>query len=315
MPKFRLGTRGSRLAVAQAEAVKSLLLEAHPGIGIEIVTIKTSGDHGNRDVLGAFVREIQSALLDNHIDAALHCLKDVPTSRVPGLALAAHLKREDPRDAIISRFGGLSDLPPGAVVGTGSLRRTAQLASKRPDLVFRPLVGNVDTRMRKLLNAEYDAIVLAIVGLTRLSLLENWADSEYSEVSVRPLSFEEMLPAPGQGVLVLETRVDDSASQRVVLQLNDADTVACSQAERAFLAAFGSGCSMPSAALAERCTDLIHLTGLIASPDGQTVLRDGIADKPGQSLAIAETLARRLGEKGGYEIVKNSTEPRVGGPA
>src|SRR5579862_3048439 len=147
---LRLGTRGSKLALAQATNLKVSLEHLHAGLQIEIVPITTSGDKGNRDVLGSFVREIQHALLETRIDLALHCLKDLPTEPVAGLVLAAHLKREDPRDTLIARVGSLDKLPQGANVGTGSVRRTSQIAALRPDLSFSPLVGNIDTRLRKL---------------------------------------------------------------------------------------------------------------------------------------------------------------------
>lgn len=254
------------------------------------MTIKTSGDRGERERLGAFVREIQEALLRDEIDVALHCLKDLPTQAVPGLALSAYLPREAPNDALITRGEVLADLPAGAIVGTGSVRRTSQLAARRPDLVFRPLMGNVDTRMRKLMAGEYDAIVLAIAGLRRLGVMETWQESEYASLTVHVLTPEEMLPAPGQAVLVLETRANDDDAIAAVLPLHDAPTQLASEAEREFLRAFGGGCSVPVAALAIDGT----LTGLVASPDGKTVLRG--------TGTNGAALAEELGARGAFDL-------------
>ena len=285
--------------MAQAHALSaSLTAEGHE---VEIVTVRTSGDLGHREVLGAFVKEIQVALLEDRVDVALHCLKDLPTRPVPGLALSAHLEREDPRDALISRGPSLMELSHGSVVGTGSLRRTSQLAAVRPDLRFMPLMGNVDSRMRRLMLGEYDAIVLAIAGLRRLGVLEDWEGSEYRSLKVHPLDPDEMLPAPGQAVLVLETRADDTPSAGAVRFLHHAPTQAAADAERVFLAAFGGGCSVPVAALA----DASGLTGLVASPDGRTVFRGTGTD--------GAALARELGEQGGFEIVRRVLHDRDGG--
>lgn len=300
------------MALAQAHMVKGLI-EAHGGgLEVEIVTIKTSGDRGDRDRLGAFVREIQEALLRDEIDVALHCLKDLPTQEVPGLRLSAYLEREDPRDTLISRGPDLSELPRGAVVGTGSVRRTSQLASQRPDLTFRPLMGNVDTRLRKLMSGEYDAIVLAIAGLKRLGVLEDWASSDYRELTVHPLSPEEMLPAPGQAVLVLETRSDDKDSIRAVSPLHHAPTQQCADAERHFLMAFGGGCSVPVAALAIEEGDEIELTGLVASPDGTKVVRGGHRQLLHIGGSIGTHLAESFRSQGAFELFKATTR-QIGG--
>ncbi|MGV3618411.1 MAG: hydroxymethylbilane synthase [Fimbriimonas sp.] len=290
--RLRLGTRGSRLAMAQANGLAARLTAA--GHAVEIVAIKTSGDRGDRDRLGAFVREIQEAVLRNEVDIALHCLKDLPTTPVPGLALSAYLEREDPRDTLISRGPRLEDLPEGAVVGTGSVRRTSQLAAVRPDLVFRPLMGNVDTRMRKLMAGEYDAIVLAIAGLKRLGVLEAWAASEYGSLVVHPLTPQEMLPAPGQAVLVLETRAEDAETIAAVGPLHHPASQRCADAEREFLAAFGGGCSVPVAALGEEDDVYLRLVGLVASADGTRRLCSGltreVVDVEGMGAALAQAL-------------------------
>ena len=283
--------------MAQAFTVCDLL---SPIFGeVEIVPIKTSGDRGDREVVGAFVKEIQEALLEDRIGVALHCLKDLPTEKVPGLTFAAHLEREDPADALLSR-GSWRDLPVGAVVGTGSLRRSAQLAAVRPDLRFKPLVGNVDTRLRKLIDGEYEAIVLAVAGLKRLGLLDGWPESPYSEISVQILGLEEMLPAPGQAILVLECANSKQDLREKLLQLDHAATRHAAVAERAFLRAFGGGCSVPVAAMALASGSNVSLTGLVASPDGQRVLRGSLTSNDAES--VGTRLAKQLIDKGALDL-------------
>lgn len=271
---LRLGTRGSKLALAQVEIVRQLL----PEWEIEPVVIRTSGDKGDRDVRGAFVRELQQAVLDGEVDAALHCLKDLPTDPVPGLILAAYLEREDPRDVLISRGPDLPYLPPEAIVGTGSIRRTSQIAAFRSDLQYRRLVGNVDTRLRKLLEGEYDAIILAIAGLKRLGALDEWSAGPYAELAL--WSLDDMVPCPGQAVLVFETRPEDAA---VFRGLNHLKTEQAVRAERAFLSAFGGGCSLPIGALGSHVEGQLHLDGWVSLPDGSRYERPiatGPADDP-----------------------------------
>ncbi|HVT12310.1 MAG TPA: hydroxymethylbilane synthase [Fimbriimonadaceae bacterium] len=297
--KLRLGTRGSKLALAQANNVKATLEQRHNGLSVEIVPITTSGDKGNRDVLGSFVREIQHALLEDRVDFALHCLKDLPTDPVPGLDLAAYLEREDPRDTLIGKVSSLSALPMGAHVGTGSVRRTSQIAAARPDLTFSPLVGNIDTRLRKLSEGQYDAIILAVAGLRRLGLLASWRQ-DHPDLTVTPLEFDEMLPAPGQAVLVLETREADEFARSMVGVLEHPTTRTCALAERQFLGCFGGGCSVPVAAFATEHHGAVHLSGLVASPDGSKVLRGtATADEPSEA---ARTLFEELREQGALSL-------------
>lgn len=308
--KLRLGTRGSKLALAQATKVKATLEHMHEGLEIEIVPITTSGDKGNREVLGSFVREIQHALLDNRVDFALHCLKDLPTEPVSGLYLAAHLEREDPRDALIGTVSTIAELEHSSHVGTGSVRRTSQIASLRSDLRFSPLVGNIDTRLRKLSEGQYDAIILAIAGLRRLGLLASWRE-DHPGLTVTPLEFDEMLPAPGQAVLVLETRVGDEFARSTVGVLNHATTRTCAMAERAFLAAFGGGCSVPVASFATIHHGAIHLSGLVASPDGAKVLRGtATADEPSDAARI---LFEELREQGALDLFVRTPAAAGGG--
>ena len=340
MSKLRLGTRGSLLAMAQANSLKGRLAELHPDLEVEIVTIKTSGDRGQREQIGAFVHEIQLAELDDRVDVGLHCLKDIPTEPVQGLTFAAYLAREDPRDTIITRGPIWTDLPPGSVIGTGSVRRTSQLASMAsrpaqllggrllpkpslpenlsldrfmtvvatnstrwvgnpPAFEFKPLLGNVDTRLRKLIEGEYDAIVLAIAGLKRLGVLDRWAETDYRDLRVEPLGADVMLPAPGQAVLVLEAREDAAETRELLKPLHDDATERASTAERAFLKAFGGGCSVPVAAWAEVNGADIDLQGLVAAPDGSHVLR---GQTIGSSTDIGERLAQELIAQGAMDL-------------
>ena len=302
-PKLLLGTRGSKLALAQAYKAQETIQNRHTGLDVEIVPIKTSGDRGDRDRLGACVREIQDALLSGAVDVGLHCLKDLPVDSPEGLCMAAYLPREDPSDAFIGTVSNFDELPKGAVVGTGSIRRSSQIANRRPDLSFKPLVGNIDTRLGKLLKGEYDAIILAIAGLKRLHLLEQWSTLEYASLTVNAMSSDKMLPAPGQAVLVLETREDNTRARELVSFLEHPETRACATAERAFLKVFGGGCSMPIAAMACMERGELQLEGLVAAPDGSCVIRGfelGPLDSP---ESVAKTLATRLGEQGAWDLI------------
>jgi len=292
----------------------AMLRETHPGLEVEIVPIKTSGDLGQRDRLGAFVREIQEAVLAGTVDVALHCLKDLPTEPVPGLLLASFLPREDARDTIITRqatgANPILELPAGAVIGTGSLRRSSQLAARRPDFTYKPLIGNVDTRLRKLMEGEYDAIVLAIAGLKRLGVLENWAETDYRNLVVTPLREHEMVPCPGQAILVLETRQDDLASQTLVQALHHEPTRRCAHAERGFLRAFGGGCSVPVGAWASIEGEELTLEGLVATPDGQKVIRGFKSVPIEDAQAIGQALADQMATQGAIEIVQDVLKAR-----
>ncbi len=266
---------------------------------VEIVTIKTSGDKGNYEVLGAFVKEIQESLLAGDIDIAQHCLKDLPTQPVPGLTFAAYLPREDTSDGIITRGPSWEDLPAGAIIGTGSVRRTSQIAAIRPDVQFKPLTGNVDTRLRKLQEGVYDAIVLATAGLKRLGVLENWAESEYAGLRIEPL---QILPAAGQAVIVLEV-AQGSFVEPLLAQFSDEDTRQASSAERAFLRHFGTGCSVPVAAQAVVSGTSIRLDGLVASPDGKTILRGTEIGEARDAEQIGIELATSLCAQGARELI------------
>ncbi|MBI2254875.1 MAG: hydroxymethylbilane synthase [Proteobacteria bacterium] len=272
----RIGTRGSPLALAQAEMVKTGLAAAHAALAapgaVEIVIIKTTGDQIQDRALseiggkGLFTKEIEEALVDGRIDVAVHSMKDVPTQLPDGLEIACLLEREDPRDVLISRKGNsIATLPQGAVIGSASLRRQAQLLALRPDLKVITLRGNVGTRLNKLANGDADATLLALAGLKRLGK---------ADVATAILDMTEMLPAVAQGAIGLEIRATDRRMQDLLAPLHHAATAAAVTAERACLAELEGSCRTPIAAHAEIKGDQLHLTALIALPNGSRVHRD-----------------------------------------
>ncbi len=299
---LRIGTRRSKLALAQSEWVKKQVQTRYPEVRVELVKIKTEGDKVLDSPLskvggkGLFVKEIEDALLKRDVDLAVHSLKDVPGDLPAGLGIAAYPKREDPRDAFVSRhFRAVKDLPQGALVGTSSLRRSAQLLHMRPDLHIVPLRGNVDTRLRKLDRGDLQAIVLATAGLNRLGL---------SDRITAPLSPEAVLPAIGQGVLGLELREDDQKTQNLISFLNDLETELAARAERGFLKELGGGCQVPVAGYARVEKGLIILDGMVAELDGSKILMQRLSggkDKP-EDLGIA--LARQLLAAGADRILE-----------
>lgn len=304
-----IGTRGSALALWQANHVRDLLEKAHPGLEVTLEVIKTTGDKITDVPLakvggkGLFVKEIEEALLTEKVDLAVHSLKDVPAELPERLALCAILPREDPSDALVVRSGlgpRLSDLPRGARLGTSSLRRQLQLRALRPDLVITPLRGNVDTRLRKLDEGEYDAIVLASAGLKRLGLGERISQS---------FSPEELLPAIGQGILGLEARKDDERVRGLIAPLHDPKSARVAAAERGVNAALAGGCQVPIAAhatLSGKQQGHVQIHALVGSPDGSVILREEIKG-PAASEAEAElwgrALAERLRARGADEII------------
>jgi hydroxymethylbilane synthase len=296
-----IGTRGSRLALWQAEWVQARLKTLAPHVAVSLRRIKTSGDKildvplakvGGK---GLFVKEIEEALLSGDIDLAVHSLKDVPAMLPDGLALLCIPAREDPRDALVSRGGvGLKTLPPGARLGTSSLRRQAQLLHYRPDLKIELLRGNLDTRLRKLRDGEFDAIVLAAAGLARLG----W-EREVTEY----LSTEVSLPAVGQGALAIEGRRDDAFVGDLLAPLEDRASRTAVTAERAFLARLEGGCQVPIGAHATVEGNALTLSGLIAGVDGRRLIRDRIGGSPGDASALGRQLAERLLAQGGQAIL------------
>jgi len=257
-----VGTRGSKLALAQANSVAAMLRELPEVASVEVKTIRTAGDAGRRansgSAVGIFVKEIEQALLHGEVNLAVHSLKDLPTGDRPGLVLAAVPERADPHDALVTRTGvGLSGLPMCSKVATSSPRREAQLRTWRADLVFVPVRGNVDTRLRKLTGGEFDALVVAYAGLARLGLADR-----VSEL----IPFEVCLPAPGQGALALQVRADDRVMLALVSQLDHEPTRLAVTAERSLLARLGAGCTVPAGALGTIEDGRLILRGVLADP-------------------------------------------------
>ena len=293
----RIGTRGSPLALAQAVETRRLLMAAHgwPEDAFAIVPVKTTADRVQdralRDIggKGLFTKEIEDGLLDGTLDIAVHCVKDMPVLAPPGLVLDAYMAREDVRDAFISQAegqaGGLAGLPRGAVVGTSSLRRRAQLLHRRPDLRVVEFRGNVQTRLKKLSEGVAEATFLAMAGLNRLGM---------ADLARAPLAVEEMLPAVGQGALVIERREQDAAMAALIAPLHDAATAGQMAAERAYLARLDGSCQTPIAGLAEIAGDRLRLRGEILRPDGSERIADEIAGPVAEGAALGEALADRL---------------------
>ncbi len=303
---FIIGSRGSKLALWQADWVKSRLEGSQPGVEIRIEIIKTSGDV-MRDVplsviggKGVFTKELEEALLAERIDIAVHSLKDLPTTLPETLAITAITEREDARDAIVLPTSkeqanvSLKSLPDGATIGTSSLRRQSQLKSLRPHLAIKDLRGNVDTRLRKLDAGEYDAIILAAAGLWRLGF------GERISAFIDP---SEMLPAVGQGALGIETRADDAAMNELVKLLDHAPTRAACTAERALLYSLGGGCQVPIAAHAVVAGDRLRLHGLVAALNGERVIRDTLETTTEHAARAGEMLAAKLREQGAETLL------------
>jgi len=297
-----IGSRGSALALAQSNWVREQILRQHPGIEIVIKIIKTSADRDTTTSIrdgsstGVFVKEIEEALLAEEIDLAVHSMKDLPTKLPEALAISAVPPREDARDVLISSddAGSLAELRRGCVIGTGSIRRQAQILALRPDVKVMDIRGNVDTRLQKLRSGSYDAVILACAGLNRLGL----------QNTIRvPLGFDEMLPAPGQGALALETRKDDSNVLPLIKGLNHAPTAIAVFAERAFLRTMGGGCNSPVAVLGTSEGDLIRVEGMVASPDGSQIIRDAVVQKSEEAESAGVTLAEKLLRDGGDTIL------------
>ena len=294
-----IGTRGSALALTQSNFIRQRI-EALHGVQCELQTITTTGDVHLDTPLpsiggkGVFTAELEAALRAGTIDLAVHSLKDLPTASVEGIAIGAIVGREDARDVLISRNAvRLAELPAGAVIGTSSSRRAAQLLAHRPDLQPRNIRGNVDTRIRKLESGEYDAIVLAAAGVNRLGLQER-----ITEI----LDFDVMLPAPAQGALAIQCRADDAATLELLAALDDGRVRRAVSAERAFLQALGGGCSAPVAAYALDQGERIEMRGLVAAVDGSLVVRvEGTGTVPEK---LGDELAARAIEQGAAELIK-----------
>jgi hydroxymethylbilane synthase len=297
--KIRIGTRGSALALWQAEHVRSRLTSSGHEVSLTVIT--TTGDRvldrrlesvGGK---GAFLKEIEEAMMAGEIDLAVHSLKDVPTALPAGLHLCAYLERVDPRDAFLSRDGTrLGALPLGARVGTTSLRRQAQLLAWRPDLVMADLRGNVDTRLRRLREGAFDAILLAMAGLIRLG--------RAGEVT-EPISTDILLPAPGQGTIALECREADEALWAAVAPLNHPSSARCVMAERSFLAALGGGCNVPLGAFAQEVGSELKLKAVVARADGTEMVSGERAGSDARTLG--RELATELLDRGAAELIRS----------
>lgn len=316
-PLLRIGTRGSPLALAQANEVRGRLAAIDPDLArtgaVEVVIIRTTGDRVQDRTLvelggkGLFTKEIEEALIGGAIDLAVHSMKDMPTELPPGLIIGALLPREDPRDAFLSLTAAtIDDLPAGAVVGTASLRRQAQLLAARPDLVVVPVRGNVQTRLERLREGRMDATLLAMAGLNRLKL---------TEVARSPIDPSVMLPAVAQGAIGIECRAADDRTAGWVRALNDPETAVAVEAERGLLAVLDGSCRTPIAALAVRSVapgrdaQAMTLTARVASPDGTTVLEDSLTHVVGQgdtaaALALGRHVGQALRDRAGDDIAR-----------
>ncbi|MFQ5520511.1 MAG: hydroxymethylbilane synthase [Candidatus Methylomirabilia bacterium] len=308
MTAIRVGTRGSPLALRQAELVIARLRALGRGCPVEAVPIKTSGDRLAQVALadfggkGLFVKEIEEALLERQVDLAVHSLKDLPAEVPAGLCLAAYLPRENPQDVLVSkRGGGLADLPAGALVGTSSLRRRVLLLAHRPDLSVEPIRGNLDTRLRKLNEGPYDAIVLAMAGLRRLGLAPKGA---------QPLPSDEFIPAVGQGILVAEARAGDGPVLDLLKGLDHTETRWEAVAERAFLRQLGASCYTPVAAHGRLLNGALSVVGFVASLDGQRAIRATVSGPAEAGELLGRTLADELKAKGATEILSEVERDR-----
>ena len=300
-----IGSRGSKLALWQAEQAKARLLALYPEIDVRIEIIKTTGDVKTDPLSviggkGVFTKELEDALMDRRIDLAVHSLKDLPTVLPDGLTISAICKRDDPRDALVvrddlkGRSGSILNLPENAVVGTSSQRRVSQLKSLRGDLIVKDVRGNVDTRLRKLDEGQYDALILASAGLRRLEL------DDRINATISP---EEMVPAVGQGAIAIETRADDEFTVETTGDLDHEETRLCCLAERAFLRSLGGGCQFPIAGHATIDNEELKLDGLVATPDGATILRDKLSGTPNDPESIGSQLAKRLIDLGANSLL------------
>lgn len=310
-PKLlRIGTRASQLALWQANWIKSELERQYPGITVELVKIKTTGDKildvplaqvGGK---GLFVKEIEEAMLRGEIDLAVHSMKDVPTEFPDGLGLVVTTKREDPRDAFISDGVKFADLPQGAKIGTSALRRQAQLLKVRPDLQMVIIRGNVETRIRKLKEDNLDAVILAAAGLNRLG---------FTDVITELLPADLSIPAIGQGALGLECRLDDKATREALEFLNHPPTAFAVAAERALLKRCEGGCQVPIAAHGTVTGDTLDLVGFIASVDGKQTVKDQISGPTSQAEQLGIQLADRLLASGGKAILEEVYQREIAG--
>ncbi len=299
---IKIGTRGSKLALTQANLVAESLKKIEPEITAEICVIKTSGDIMQDVSLtkiggkGVFVKEIEDALLSANVDLAVHSMKDVPTEIPAGLTFAAIMRREDARDVLVSKNNKkIEFMPRGARIGTGSLRRASQLLAILPDLAIVSLRGNLETRLKKIETENLQGLILAAAGMKRMGLVEKI--SQY-------LPIETMLPAVGQGALGLQIRQCDQALEKIVAKLNHAPTAAEVTAERSFLRHLGGGCLLPIAAFGKLEGDKLTLEGLVASPKGESIIRDKVRGVITEADELGKRLAEMIMEKGGKKLLE-----------
>lgn len=300
---LKIGTRGSKLALTQSHWVKEKIEKKHSHIQVELVRIKTTGDKILDSPLseiggkGLFVKEIEDALLEKRVDMAVHSVKDVPAELPEPLMVSVFPEREDPHDALLSRDNlTLDGLPLHARVGTSSLRRISQLLYIRPDLDTVPVRGNVDTRIRKLESGEFHAIILAVAGLKRLGLASRIDEKISSHL---------LMPAIGQGALGLEVRREDQKTMDLISFLNHGPTEMTVRAERAFLKELEGGCQVPIAAIGSFNDENLYLRGMVANLDGTEILKDEITGKKDKAEELGITLAKRLLDAGGREILRD----------
>jgi len=299
--KILIGSRGSRLALIQADTVARELKQAHPGLETEIVRIVTEGDR-NRDIsideagdTGIFVKALEEALLKGNIDIAVHSLKDLPTLLPAGLCMAAVTRRLDPRDALVA-CAPLSELKPGSRIGTGSLRRTAQLRHVRPDLQVISIRGNVDSRLRQVSSGRLEGVIVAAAALLRLG----WEDKITGY-----LPLESFLPAVGQGALAVEARDGDHRVGEMTTTINHLPTRQAVTAERAFLHAVEGGCRAPVAALATVNEEILEITAMVADREGSKIMKDSLRGKAASPQEAGQDLARSMLEAGGAGLIKD----------
>ena len=302
MKRLRVGTRGSKLATTQTKQTLAIFQEHYPEVEVELVRIKTKGDHlatHNLQAIGGqgcFVRELEYQLREGNIDFAIHSLKDIPTTIHEELALACIMKRHSPTDALIIRENGktLETLPKNAIVGTSSLRRKAHLLHVRPDFDIQPIRGNIDTRIRKMTEGQYDAIVLALAGLERLALDQTVYHQE--------LSPEVMLPAIGQGAIALECRKDNTEILQMLQAMEDSETATAVTAERAFLNSMDGSCIFPVGAYCLPKDDSYELTGMIGSEDGKIILKETMQGN--DPVTLGKAVAAKIIQQGATTLIE-----------
>lgn len=303
METLRLGTRGSKLAIWQAEYVAAELKRHNHDLQVEIKIIKTTGDKVLDVALskigdkGLFTKELEIELIKENIDMAVHSMKDMPSELESSLTIGAFLKRENPQDVLLSIHNyTFAELPDGATLGTSSLRRRAQIKALRPDLKVVDIRGNVETRLKKMQEEGLDGIILAYAGVKRLGL-----DNYISDF----LAYEMMMPAVGQGVIAIEIRKDDDEIKAILSSINDYETNLAARAERSFLYHIEGGCQVPVAAIAHLVDEKLEISGMIASLDGKTILKFSRRGKPAEAEKMGQELALLLLDAGGAEILKN----------